>query len=525
MNNSKKGFTNLNRVIIIQLVIMLGLSLFITHSVSSKTKQNSIEHMGAITDERAYIITNYVKNSEKTLRAFSKSKQVTDLLEYSKTCDLGSVFRKEKPVPASDPALIDAQKLAQDFTIDFGRDIDNLEGLWIGSWDTFVLTQTNPDVIGMQTRSDTDRQEQLHWGMANGTDGLYNTGIIISPASGKQCLSMYQAVYSNGKPIGFVGLGIFTEDLVRSLDAIPIKGIEKSFYSMVNTKDYKYIFNIDENKIANETESLKIKELCDQYRGTNEEVTGSFEYIIDGKKYVSTYTYIPEYDWLLMIDDETAEAYALSRTMTIYLGLFGVIILGLVVVFNIISRRQEKINQKLVSTIAKNNQNKKSLNTAMFKDVLTNAGNRVSFAVDMDKLDINMNDSCYFILFNISNFSDINVRYGNDAGDSLLVQTVNKLYEVFKGADVYRTGSDEFVVVKKSMGGTLNSSEIRDLVDKALAKLTISVDMGNDMIAPRYKAAIARRSSKADTSVISVLKELTNRAGDAKIGSIDYIEM
>lgn len=503
---SQKGFSNLNRVIILQLVIMLGLSLFITYSVSNRTKQNSIEHMGAITDERAHLIKNYVVNAEKTLKAYSKAEQITELLE------------------APDDSDITAK--AQKYTEYYGMDVSDLEGIYASKWDTTTLVHSSQkSSIGRHTREGT-RLEQLQNSMLEMGDEVYDTGIIISPASGKQIVSMYKAIYDDNKqPIGLVGLGIYTEGLIKTLDDIPIRGVEQSFYSMVNVQDYNYIFNVDSSMIGKAVSDTQIKDLCDQYRGTKEEVTGSFEYKKDGKSYISIYTYMPEYGWILMIDDDTSEVFALTRTMNIYLGLFGVIILGLVVVFNIISRRQEKINQKLVSTIAKNNQNKKSLNTAMFKDVLTTAGNRISFAVDVDKLGISTKDSCYFVIFNISNFSDINVRYGNDAGDRLLVQTVDKLYEVFEGADVYRTGSDEFVVVKKSMGGTLNSSEIRDLVDKALAKLTIPVDMGNDMIAPRYKAAIARRSSKADTSVISVLKELTNRAGDAKIGSIDYIEM
>ena len=163
----------------------------------------------------------------------------------------------------------------------------------------------------------------------------------------------------------------------------------------------------------------------------------------------------------------------------------------------------------------------------MFKDVLTNANNRISFAVDSDKLEISSSDPCFFIMFNISNFSDINVRYGNDAGDAVLVRTANSLGSVFEGADIYRTGSDEFVVVRKAPGGTPNSGNIRDLVDKALAQLRTPSALGEskEMFTPSYKAAIARRSSKADTSVISVLKELTNRAEEAVPGSIDFIEM
>ncbi len=245
-----KGFGTLNTVLIIQLIVMLGLSLFITKTISSKTRENAVEHMGAITDERAGIIENYIENAEKTLRNFSKASQVRELLEYGKTVDYHTVVDKELKVDNPDPEAVRLQQAAQAYTEEFGKDIDNLEGVWIGTWETLVLTQTNPEVVGITTRKDADKLKQLQDAMINGDDGLYDAGIIISPASGKQCISMYIAVYDdNNKPIGLVGLGIFSSGLVETLDQIPVRGLENSTYSMVNVSDHKYIFNKDATTI------------------------------------------------------------------------------------------------------------------------------------------------------------------------------------------------------------------------------------------------------------------------------------
>ena len=47
--------------------------------------------------------------------------------------------------------------------------------------------------------------------MSNAGNGVYNTGIIISPATRKQIVSMYKAVYDDdNNPIGLVGLGVYT---------------------------------------------------------------------------------------------------------------------------------------------------------------------------------------------------------------------------------------------------------------------------------------------------------------------------
>ena len=411
-SNSKKGgkfgsSTTLNTILIIQLVIMLGLSLFITKTVSSKTRENAIQHMGAISDERAHIIESYVENSEKTLRAFCKASQVTDLLSLSKEMDLGQAVTNQ-----DNESFLAAQKAAQAYTEQFSGDIDHIEGLWIGSWDTFVLTHTNSAVVGMQTRPDADKQDALHKGMENGENGLFNTGIIISPASQKQCLSMYLAVYDErtNEPLGFVGLGIFTDGLIDALNSVPIRGVENSFYSMADINSNLYIFNADDvSKIHTEIDNKQLSDLCASYKdGSEKKESGSFEYTKGGKKYVSIYTYMPERGWIVTIDDYKSEVFALTTTMRIYLGIFGVVILGLILVFNLISKRQERINQKLVSTIAKNNMTKKSLNTAMFKDVLTGVNNRVSFTMNLEKIKAEEGSPVYFAMFNIIKFSEIN---------------------------------------------------------------------------------------------------------------------
>ena len=518
-----KGFNTLNTVLIIQLVVMLALSLFITKTISTKTRENAVSHMGAITDERASIIESYIENAEKTLRNFSKASQVKELLEYGKKVDYHTVVDKELKIASPDPEAVRLVNEAQAYTEEFGKDIDNLEGVWIGTWDTLVLTQTNPDVVGITTRKDPEKLKQLQDALINGDNGLYDAGIIISPASGKQCISMYIAVFDDAnQPIGLVGLGIFTSGLVDTLDKIPVRGLEGSTYSMVNVANNKYIFNKDAENIDIEAQNSEIVKLCEELNGSSEPKTSEFQYKENGTTYISSYAYIPQYGWIVMIDDEKSEVYALATTMRIYLGVFGVVILGLILVFNLITRRQQKINQKLVSTIAKNNLTKKSLNTAMFKDVLTGVNNRISFSVSAEKAG-GEKQKYYFAMFNICDISGINSQYGNDSGDQILVHTVDDLKEVFGEENIYRTGSDEFVVMLQAEGENKESDVVIDKVNTALRQLLIpQATEKYGTIYPRYKVAVIRKSGALDTSVITALKDMTNKTGEATYGMIDY---
>ncbi len=541
-SSGKGSSLNLNLMLVIQLIVMLGLSVFITVIISNKTRENSKQHLGAITDERAQIIENYVNNAENTLRAFSKAEQITNLLEFSNENDFDfrtllpdKGARAEVPATAKEGSdaekLIEADKLqraAQEYTISFGNDIANLEGIWVGTWDTLVLTHTNGDpVIGMTTRPDRDKLGQLQSSLMSGDRGLWNAGIIISPATQKQIISMYIAVYNEkSEPIGLVGLGIFTEGLVQTLDAIPVRGIENSFYSMVNVKDGKYIFSHDADTIGTEADNENIVKLCEQFKLSTEDSTGEFEYKYDGKTYVSSYSFIPKYGWIVLLDDYKSEVFALTTTMYIYLSAFGAVIISLIIIFNVITKRQAKINEKLVSTIAKNNLTKKSLNTAMFKDVLTNVNNRIRFSMDAETASGDRSKDYYFMMFNISDFSGINSQFGNDSGDLMLVRTVNILKENFTENGIYRTGSDEFVVMLPAEGEMTSSDAVIDKVNNALRQLVVPESVERyGTIYPKFKIAIIKKSGTIDTSVVTVLKDMTNRTGEASYGMIDYQDL
>jgi diguanylate cyclase (GGDEF)-like protein len=295
---------------------------------------------------------------------------------------------------------------------------------------------------------------------------------------------------------------------------------------MVDAATGNYIFGVSEDRVGTQIESKEILDICQKYNNTKQEITDNFTYRKDGKEYISIYTYIPGYNWVLMIDDDTNEAFALTRTMIIYLGIFGLVIISLIVVFNIIAKRQEKVNQKLYSTIAKNNMTKKSLNTAMFNDVLTGVNNRISFSINVEKMNAKSTDYRYFIMFNIIGFSEINTNYGNDAGDNVLVRTVGILKEFFPDREIYRTGSDEFVLVVPAEKEFSEAKDVLNKINIAYRVLTTPADFDNGTkIYSKFKIAMVRKGKNADSSVIAVLKDMTNRTGEAIYGQIDYMDL
>lgn len=543
----KKFRISLNLVLIIQLAVMLAVSIVTTNMVTNRTRESSDAHMEMTTGERAQVVLNYVELQERQLSDFARARQVTDLLNKVYDQSKGTDSNLTKDV--NDMSVEELTQIAQEFTSEFGGSIPSCEGLWIGTWDTVVLTHSRSvSSIGKQTRTDAGELEDLHNNLLS--KSVYNAGIIQSRASDEQVVSMYQAIYNkNGKPIGLVGLAIQTNGLINTLDKISganknqndakVKAktdrsdLRNANYIMLHADKtehkHTYLFVPDKEKIGTEIEIPELKEICEEYagtNGTNKDEQGKVEYKVNGTEYVASYVYVPKYEWLFLVSAPVKEVYALSNGMRLFLIIFGYVLLILTVVFFFISKRQEKINQKLISTIAKNSQTRQSLNTAMFKDVLTNANNRVSFAMDMENSDVSAQKPCYFMMFNILGFSEINTRFGNDAGDRLLVRTVETLTEVFPGKSVYRTGSDEFVVMIPSEGGQPAPDQVMNDVNTAFRQLMVPEKIENQgAIYPKYKIAVIRRSGPADTSVVSALKEMTNVRGEATYGMIDYREM
>ena len=231
--NQKRAQISLGQKIIasmlaMQIVVMTILSVLVVYIITTDTRNSTINSMKTIVQERSQIIQNYVQEAEGTLTAYSRAGEILDIMQNPE-----------------DPEIVAA---AQAYTEKFSSDVANLEGLYASEWNTHVLAHTNPQVVGITTR-EGDPLKALQDSMI-AANGVYNTGIIISPASGQQIVSMYMAVYDEqGNPAGLVGGGIFSTGLIQILDNLTMDGMENATYCMVNVNNGQYIFHADAEKL------------------------------------------------------------------------------------------------------------------------------------------------------------------------------------------------------------------------------------------------------------------------------------
>jgi GGDEF domain-containing protein len=510
-NNSKGKkknltFTSINRFIIVQFVLMIILSIFITTSVSNIAKDNAKQHLAAVTDQRAQLTIDHIKNAETILNSFSKAPQVAELLKDENDADL--------------------IKAAQYYNTVFAEELENVEGLYIANWDAKTLTHSNQNTVGVVIR-EGDRLEELHKALEEAGKSVYVSGVLISPSSQQPVISMYRAVYDSGKPIGFVGMAIEANSLITKLENMKTPGLEKSFYSMIDVKDRVYVFDSEDSESP--CQPLVIPDLvskCDEFAEVNTVEAETYEFNRPDGKFVGSSYYIPQYHWLLMMNDTRKEVYTLAYAMRMFLIVFSALLLAMMLLFTYLNKRQDQVKRKLLSSVEQFNETKKSLNTAMFGDVLTDVGNRIKLATDLMNITDGKTNPYYFAMFNIMEFSNINTAYGSDTGDALLVRTAQTLKDTFKNGQVYRTGSDEFVVAIRSENGMPRNNDVLADIDKALKQLIEPETIqGIGTLYPNFKISSIKKTIDIDAAVITILKEMTNSDGVAMVGQINFVDM
>ncbi|MBD5517031.1 MAG: methyl-accepting chemotaxis protein [Lachnospiraceae bacterium] len=297
-------------ILIMQIVVMGAMVAFVGSAITNNTRSSTTNSMETVVEERSQIIENYVEEVEKLLTAYSRAGEIQAVLK--------------------NPMDEAAAAAAQAYTEKFSADVSNLEGFYVSEWNTHVLAHTNAAVVGITTR-EGDPLKALQDAML-AADGVYNTGIIISPASGQQVVSMYQAVFDeNGNPIGLVGGGVFTTGLIQLLDSLTMQGMENAEYCMVNVGNGQYIFCEDAEKVAAEAEEEYIRTLCAQYSGKTENSMGFTEFMQDGQDNIATYYYMADRGWLFIVSDTVKEIFSatdtLKQIMTVYVVIALVILL------------------------------------------------------------------------------------------------------------------------------------------------------------------------------------------------------
>lgn len=245
-------------------------------------KQNALNEMAAVTKERTKLIDEFVKSYEQTLTQYTKEPGITDMLH--------------------DPDNKELAESVQAYTESYSQSIENNDGIYVGTLETKILTHTEPSVIGIITRNDPDVRKALFDNVLSAGEDVYNAGIIRSPRTGSQTLSLYKSIFdADENLIGYAGFAVKTDKLEAELNDVSVSGVKEADFKMFSVSDSRYIFTPDPEQIGTITTNEDIQKLCGTLCGKTDAADGTLEYQDDSGKYFSAYSYMPEYGWLLML--------------------------------------------------------------------------------------------------------------------------------------------------------------------------------------------------------------------------------
>ncbi len=287
---------------LVTIICIILLYIFANQSMTAMMKQSEIEHLEDSLNGQAGVIEEYVRHQEDLLTAFSKADAVIEFLK--------------------DPSDEQKKLLAQEYTENYYAGLKDWEGLYIGEWDTHVIAHSDKQYIGMTTREGEPLKELQDAMTAAG--GIYNTGIIVSPATQKLILSMYCPVFDkDGSIVGYVGGGPFADDLGAMLAAIETEGAQ---YSMLNARTQMYIFDEDTSLMAAKVEDEMLLSVLSAVQEDSGKTNGYQEYT-DKKagKSIAIYEAMPEYGWVLVSHSSEKYIYANANRNMRTLGIICII--------------------------------------------------------------------------------------------------------------------------------------------------------------------------------------------------------
>jgi len=322
--------TSITIAIAIIVITCTGFMFYISNSNMTNAMRNTaIDNMITSLEAKAQIIESYIESSESMLLAYSKSSDLVKLLK--------------------DPKNTQLQEAAQNYTEQFFADLNGWEGIYLSEWNTHVIAHSNKQVVGITTREGEPLKELQNTLLA--VNGVFNTGIIVSPASKQLVLSMYCPIFdSDGKTaLGLVGGATIASNLKTVLDSLKINGLEDAKYNLINVKTSTYIFDENEELMSTPIEDQMLLSIIKKIDSEPElEIDSVSHKGEDGEKYIAAYKYLPNRGWALVLTDNESEIFAQANANKL---IFGVVCLISVILISLISFVVIKVSTKPLGVV------------------------------------------------------------------------------------------------------------------------------------------------------------------------------
>lgn len=276
-----------------EIMAMIILYIAMDRVVSDTLKSKADADLTIIARDRAQLVETYIKGCTQYLDGYSNASEIKAVL--------------------ADPDNSLLRKQAREYTIDYCKNIEFLEGLYVAKWDTFVLAHNNPDSVDKVFRDEKNAailEEEIK------TKGVpYCAGIVQAPVTRKMVIPVYAPVKDDkGEMIGFVGAAFYTNRLVGLLHELSSGEPADVNYSLLDVSTGRYIFaptlsdmgeECTDEDILNAAVEVKVDYL----------LGNEYSYVRDDR--VTSCYYMADRDWLFAVTDSYDNVTDMIRTARI----------------------------------------------------------------------------------------------------------------------------------------------------------------------------------------------------------------
>lgn len=316
-------------VLVPTITVSISLSIVMYNMTSREIRDSMNNSMVSYITEMGIAYDNTTETAKTIMRTFASNPDVISYLKNQDDTELG-----EK---------------VQEYTKNYFGQLDGWEGIYLASWESKVLSHPTDSVVGRVMR-EGDRLKQLQDSMLS-SDGVYNVGIINSPASGELIMSMYMPVMDGNVPLGYVGAGTYVHDNIRPLDNADNIGLE-SAYTYVVDNHGTILYHPDSGKVGGMSENEALLEVLANLGNADSKKTGTISYVYNGvKKHAAYYVGEEQHYVAVFTTDEREILTNTKRNLNIMVISAGVLILFFSALAFIVSKLIVKPLKKMVNVI------------------------------------------------------------------------------------------------------------------------------------------------------------------------------
>jgi len=343
-------------VVLATAVGIVAQSMISSRNIFSILENSAKQSLTNVVDSKAQLLSEYIAREFTYLDSYMISDSMQALMQES-----------DHPTP-------EVVAAAQHTTEQMATIIPNVDSVLFTAYEGTCLVHNVPAMVGFRNPDDIIEMLNAFYYTPDATP-LYSAMALLSPATNEISLCMAKSGYTKaGAPSGYVSVTVSSAELneiLKSIDLGPNTEI-----TMLSTSDGSIIYDNDPSLITTTIESGPVAEIFanmkidptlpegaepDPYYVNADAAYGTMEYVSPktGQKMLGSYTFIPQYSWLLFVGTDLQSLYSEAKSAqsaTVLIGVISLIVVAVVlaVIINILTRPLTTVEKALTKVAGYN---------------------------------------------------------------------------------------------------------------------------------------------------------------------------